>query len=259
MKSSTERVTRIAHISDLHIDVDARHGARASRVVEYLRRRAEYLAGVVITGDLTQDGLDREYEALAEVLDPLSGVLPVFVCPGNHDDRVLIRRMVLNQPGDGPVNQVVRVGELTVLLCDAVVPGTSKGELGAATLEWLAEALRGSRGPTVVAFHQHPLALGVSSLDGSRLADAQALADVLADHPQVVGILCGHVHTAVRTEFAGIPLIMAPSTAYAWKLPLDRADPDHGGTEPLVVLHEFRDDRLFTYFQPCPDYKMEQF
>jgi predicted phosphodiesterase len=83
MKSPPERVTRIAHISDLHIDAAGRHGARASRVVEHL-------AGVVITGDLTQDGLDREYEALAEVLDPLSGVLPVFFCPGNHDDRGLV-------------------------------------------------------------------------------------------------------------------------------------------------------------------------
>lgn len=101
-------MTTIAHLSDLHL-IEDNHGRRSSahrfrlaylslaRPLDAARRRlaaaraldkawnsgADHL---VITGDLTEDGMDVQFEVLAEVLSesrwPASRVTLV---PGNHD------------------------------------------------------------------------------------------------------------------------------------------------------------------------------
>lgn len=101
-------MTRIAHLSDLHL-LEERHAARrgvdalrlaylsfgrstdaarrkrraARALEEALRTDADHL---VLTGDLTEDGVDAQFEVLAEVLAE-SGWAPerVTLVPGNHD------------------------------------------------------------------------------------------------------------------------------------------------------------------------------
>lgn len=99
-------MTRIAHLTDLHL-LEADHHAR----VGHHRRRLAYLTigrandaaerrtralralasarhadHVVVTGDLTEDGLDAQFLVLAEVF-AASGIPPerVTLVPGNHD------------------------------------------------------------------------------------------------------------------------------------------------------------------------------
>ena len=50
-----------------------------------------------------------------------------------------------------------------------------------------------------------------SFLMGERWLDD--LADIVADDPRIVAILCGHAHTAATTTFAGVPVVVAPSTS----------------------------------------------
>lgn len=99
-------MTRIAHLSDLHLleeDHAERRGLLRRRLAyltlgrpnhaEKRRRRAIHALRsargadhVMITGDLTEDGLDRQFQILAEVLAE-SGLPPaqVTLIPGNHD------------------------------------------------------------------------------------------------------------------------------------------------------------------------------
>jgi 3',5'-cyclic-AMP phosphodiesterase len=99
-------MTRIAHLSDLHL-LEAGHTERRGlprRRLAYLSfgrpmdperrrrraalalRRARHADHVVITGDLTEDGVDAQFEVLGEVLAE-SGLDParVTLVPGNHD------------------------------------------------------------------------------------------------------------------------------------------------------------------------------
>lgn len=70
---------RVAHISDLHF------GAASPIAVEALcaslnDKRPDL---IIVTGDLTQEGRQREFQAASEFLNTLDA--PVFVIPGNHD------------------------------------------------------------------------------------------------------------------------------------------------------------------------------
>jgi hypothetical protein len=51
-------------------------------------------------------------------------------------------------------------------------------------------------------------------MDEIKLANPQALAEVLAQHTHVVGLSCGHVHRTVFTRWAGIPACICPSPAH---------------------------------------------
>ena len=74
---------RFAFISDTHI------GSPNGGAEEDLRRtvadinRLEGLSFVVITGDITELGTDRELPLAKRILDSLR--IPYFIIPGNHD------------------------------------------------------------------------------------------------------------------------------------------------------------------------------
>jgi 3',5'-cyclic-AMP phosphodiesterase len=103
-----ERMTILAHLSDLHLlerDHDRRSGLAKRRLLflsagsplradERMQRVAAALqsarrAGadhILITGDLTEDGVAAQFDVLAEVLQR-SGIAPerITLVPGNHD------------------------------------------------------------------------------------------------------------------------------------------------------------------------------
>lgn len=108
MTFSMESMTLIAHLSDLHVIEDGherraradrrrlsvlslgrpldRHGRR-DRLLRGLRAAERACADhVVITGDLTEDGADEQFSALADVLHQ-SPIAPerLTMVPGNHD------------------------------------------------------------------------------------------------------------------------------------------------------------------------------
>ncbi len=145
----------ICQISDLHIKVP---GALSYGVVDaaaYLRRCiAQVLAQkqrpdiVVITGDLVDFGRADEYAHLAELLQPLT--MPVYLLPGNHDDRDTLRASFpghdyLRQMGDF-IQYAVDAGPLRILALDSVISGQSGGELCANRLAWLDDEAVGGTG-----------------------------------------------------------------------------------------------------------------
>ena len=68
---------------------------RAFRAVARLNPRPDV---VLITGDLTECGLDAEYAYLNRLLRKLQP-MPVFVIPGNHDRRDNLRKALKHLPG----------------------------------------------------------------------------------------------------------------------------------------------------------------
>ena len=69
----------IAHISDIHF------GAVDARAAQHLAEQVNILSphGVIVTGDLTQAGRNREFADAAAYLKSFTA--PVLVVPGNHD------------------------------------------------------------------------------------------------------------------------------------------------------------------------------
>ncbi|EPX57882.1 Metallophosphoesterase [Cystobacter fuscus DSM 2262] len=73
----------LAHLSDLHLDLTPESDTTARALVESLL--AESVDHVVVTGDLTHQGSQREYKRFRELFAPLLDAGRLTFIPGNHD------------------------------------------------------------------------------------------------------------------------------------------------------------------------------
>jgi 3',5'-cyclic AMP phosphodiesterase CpdA len=249
----------LAHVSDLHLDGGPRATARAARVTAHLAGLP--VDALLVTGDIADGGRPEEYAQARGLLDRLP--YPVLTCPGNHDVRAAYRDVLLDgsdgEPdadgfdADGPVNRASRVGDHLVAMLDSTIPGQGGGHLADATLAWLDRTLSVAPDvPAVVACHHPPVALHLPYVDAIRQEGADRFAAVLAGHPQVVAVLCGHAHTAAATTFAGRPLRVGPGVASTSTLPWERGGLLDLGQPPGVAFHVVDDDGVTTHYRVVP-------
>lgn len=218
--------TLLAQLSDLHIREPGRLAYGRLDTAPYLRAAVQAIQAlpqrpqaVVITGDLTDFGRAAEYEHLAEILAPLS--VPLYLLPGNHDERAQLRRTFKSHAylGDGEfVQYSVSLGEfgLRLLTLDTVEPGAPHGRLCRKRLQWLADTLDRHRGePVVIAMHHPPFETLIGHMDRIGLLEgAEPLAEILAGHPAVERVVCGHLHRTIYSRVGGAVVSTAPSPAH---------------------------------------------
>lgn len=222
----------LAHLSDLHVRppgvraygvVESNMLAeRALRAVATLRPRPD---AVLISGDLTDCGLVSEYQVLVPMLRRHLRGMKVYLIPGNHDRRGNFRAALGEFPGvrDDPDFVQYAVDDLPVrlVMLDSVVPGAGHGELCAARLAWLdAKLSEMPRRPTMLVMHHPPILCGLALADAINLHAADRLASLLARHPQVERILCGHHHRTITGRLGNVIVCAAPSIAHQSELAL---------------------------------------
>lgn len=248
--------TLLAQISDLHLGANENGvdpAPHLEAVVAAIRSLPNEVDAVLVSGDLTHDGGQAEFQLARELLERLEA--PLHILPGNHDDRALLRAAFdLSGEGGEPVNYAVEVGELRLVVFDSNVPGQDPGRYDPQQLHWLDSALRAQpQRPTLLAMHHPPLATGVREWDGINLEPGQreALAEVVARHPQLRAIVGGHLHRIAASALAGCPVISVPSTYL-------QARPDFG-TEgvsfvpvPGFAIHALLDGELSSQIEPVP-------
>ncbi|HEX6102375.1 MAG TPA: phosphodiesterase [Alphaproteobacteria bacterium] len=251
----------IAQISDTHVcpegerlygRIDTNAGlARAIETVNRLRPRPDL---VLMTGDLAESGEVAQYRMLRRLLSRLE--MPVYVMGGNHDSREGLRAAFSDHgylPDGGEfLHYAADLGPIRLIALDTQVPGADGGALCAERLAWLeSELTRSQERPTLIAMHHPPVPIGVDWLDRSNCANAEGLAAIVARHPQVERILCGHVHRAVQIRFAGTVVATAPSTAYQVALELGHDGEPHLIEEPPgFLLHRWHGGALTSHVVP---------
>ena len=114
----------------------------------------------------------------------------------------------------GPfINYLVEDFPLRLVALDSVVPGRGSGSLCEARLAWLdARLAEDTSRPTVIIMHHPPFETGIGHMDGVRLRNKEALAEVVARYSNVERILCGHVHRPIYVRFAGTIASTAQAT-----------------------------------------------
>lgn len=234
--------TFLVQLTDLHIREPGRLAYGRIDTAPYLRHAVQSVLrlpqqpdAVVITGDLTDFGRAGEYAHLAGLLAPLT--MPVYLMPGNHDDRDQLRRSF---PGhgylgqDGFVQYAVAIGGLQLLTLDTCVPGHSHGTLCGERLAWLAGQLdRFSAQPVVVAMHHPPFRTLIGHMDAIGLLEGGAeLEALIARHPNVERVICGHLHRAIDVRFGGSIASTSPAPAHQVSLDLAPDAPSTWTLEP---------------------------
>ncbi|WP_326836030.1 metallophosphoesterase [Amycolatopsis rhabdoformis] len=173
--------------------------------------------GLLLTGDLANEGKPEAYRRLASALAPAAAELraEVVYAMGNHDERAAFRRELRpDSPGDGPVDSVRWIEGVRVVVLDSSTPARPDGRLEPAQLEWLRDELaspapRGS----LLAVHHPPLPSPVPSAHLLRLQNADDLATALTG-TDVRLIVTGHAHHTGCGSLAGIPVWVGPALAY---------------------------------------------
>ena len=228
----------IVQLSDLHVRPP---GLAAYRVCEttMLTERAMRAVGrfqpdvVLITGDLAASGLPSEYAVLDGMVRRWLPC-PVHVIPGNHDRRAELLAGLPGVPAeDGFIQYAVTAGPVRLVMLDTLVEGAGHGSLDGGRLEWLDATLAADRGtPTLIAMHHPPFECGITHMDRINLRDSASFAAVIARHPHVRRIVCGHHHRPVVAQVAHALVSICPSVAHQGELELSPDAPGAFVLEP---------------------------
>lgn len=250
----------IAQITDLHVGFDPQNAEEYN--LERLRAVLDRLATgpnrpdlLLMTGDLTEAGTPQSYALLKEALAGLP--FPVHAMTGNHDERAALLATFPATPAPGGfVQYAIELAGLRLLALDTLEEGRHGGGFCAARADWLARELRAHpETPTLIALHHPPFASGIDWLDADpRETWTERLGSVLAGQQQVVGLICGHLHRTIQSQWLGIPVRVCASVAPLVALdlnPIDPARPD--GREmiadelPGYALHRWDGQTLVSH------------
>ncbi len=235
--STATAPTLLVQLTDLHIRAPGRLAYRRIDTSRYFRVAVDSVLAlrqkadaVVISGDLTDFGRADEYTSLVAQLAPFEAAgIPVYLMPGNHDDRAALRhafpahRYLVDGGLDPFVQYAVDVGPLRLLALDTCVPMRSAGALDAARLGWLERELAASGDrPVVIAMHHPPFQTLIGHMDRiGLLAGGPELEAIVGRHRNVERVICGHLHRAIDVRFGGTIASTAPGPAHQVCLDLD--------------------------------------
>jgi 3',5'-cyclic AMP phosphodiesterase CpdA len=233
----------IAQISDTHILAPDSDESSAQLRAECLRRavadvNAQRPDVVVFTGDTVQHGQPDEYARLRELLAPLEA--PLYVVPGNRDDNDTLRvafsdKRYLPASGDF-LHYEIDEHDVRLVAIDSTASGERKGRFCSERQARLDRVLSEQPDrPTLLFIHHPPFDVGDHFVGGYREpGEREALEDIVGRHPQIVGLLCGHVHWLVEREWAGTQARIMPSIAVDVRKGIDE---NEAQGRPIYLLH----------------------
>lgn len=223
----------LCQITDTHIRAERKKAygvvdtsTMLERCVRHVLQLPQRPDAVVLTGDLVDWGRVEDYELLKELLKPLLDALPVYLLPGNHDDREALRQSFADhaylRQWESFVQFAIDDHPVRLVALDTVIPNTGSGELCAQRLRWLDETLKAQpERATVVALHHPPFTTGIGHMDRLSLSGSEALARIVSCHPQVERVIAGHLHRPITVRFGGTVASTCPSSAHQVVLDLD--------------------------------------
>jgi len=233
----------VAQISDTHIllpesdrpTADLRADCLRFCVADINRVRPD---AVIFTGDTVQHGQPEEYVRLRELLAPLE--VPLYVVPGNRDDKDAMRAAFsehahLNGP-DEYLHYAIEDYAVRLVGIDSTLTGERKGRFCESRQAWLDRTLGEQPDrPTLLFIHHPPFDVGDHYVGGYRHPEeAAALEAIVGRNPQVLGLLCGHVHWPVERDWAGAQARIIPSIAVDVRKGIDESE---AGGRPVYMLH----------------------
>lgn len=237
-------MTVIAHLSDPHLDGSAERLRRFQATLECVADLPG-LDAVVISGDLADHGEASEYEQFFNALPPS---LPILVIAGNHDLTDPLLDALRDHGFPATLNSTLDVAGVRLIGLDSHIDQHDEGILGAAVLEYARSQLADSKNLAILAMHHPPVPVGHHVMDRFGLRNADDLAELIHTHDNIAGVFTGHVHSALATTYAGVPLIGAPGIASTMRLG-SRTDPiADPNAMPGLAVHTIDGTTISTVF-----------
>jgi Icc protein len=198
----------IVQISDIHCGPLFRQDVLRAAIDEINALAPDV---VLVTGDLTEDGIISEFKIAAQELTKLNTDKIVYVS-GNHDYRstgyLLFRRYF-------PFHQVTELDDAVITVLSSARPDRDDGEVGHRQNLWLERNLAQYEDVVkIVALHHHVIPVPDTGADQITVIDA---GDVLRSLTKsgVDLVLCGHRHRPWRWTLENMLVLHAGSVSCA--------------------------------------------
>ena len=247
----------MAQITDIHLGFDPDNPAefnrkrldQAIKTICDMKPQPDFL---LATGDLVDRGDQESYRRLESALSAVP--FPVYMCLGNHDLRAPFSRQFPDE---------VDTPELRLLFLDTLEEGRHGGAFCEVRARWLADRLAENKDkPTILILHHPPVESGIDWMNTHPDEPwVSRLADTVAGHPNVKGMITGHLHRNISTWWRDISLAICASTAPQVALDLNPIDPDHPdgrnmivADPPSIALHYWNGRQLISHFETAEEH-----
>ena len=248
----------IAQISDTHIarsvpDAEQR-AADLARTIADINALNPAPDAIIHTGDVTHGGRREDCELAAALLRQAHA--PVYVAPGNRDDRENLRRAfspwACRAAQTGFLTYAVDDFPVRLIAVDTVTSDSNKGDFCPERVQRLVDLIDAERTKPIAAFMHHPpfvVGVGPDPLNFVTPEGMARLQRALRHSGRVTAVFCGHVHRSTGGRIGEISAMATPCTATGLRkgdyparmrdqpvYHLHRFDPAHGfGTEARIV------------------------
>ncbi|HEY7771732.1 MAG TPA: 3',5'-cyclic-AMP phosphodiesterase [Marinagarivorans sp.] len=219
-----ERPLRVLQITDSHLGSDSDETLLGINTEQSLRDVLDAITAnhsheppfdlVVSTGDISNDGKRPSYQRFVTIVREYLPGIPLAWLDGNHDDPEGMRVQGVPQP----LSHIVGIGDWRIILLSSRVPFEERGELPESELHRLEKLLAiRPESPTIVMMHHQPVPIGSAWIDQYKVANSDRFFNIIDKHPNVKGVVWGHVHQEFYMRRGELELFATPSTCVQFK------------------------------------------
>ena len=163
---------------------------------------------ILISGDLTNTGDVKSYQALQDILNQIS--IPIYIALGNHDKRSSFNKVFKKINSKKPLFYSQILKGLNLIVLDTSVQGKISGEICDEQFKFLNKNLSQNKNlPSIIMMHHppkfnknSPYWISLDEKSTSKLTSELVNKDILA-------IICGHIHLNQTNFWHGIPVIIS--------------------------------------------------
>lgn len=193
----------IVQLSDLHIGSQFQEDAFDHIVQEVNQLNPDY---IIITGDLTNEGLLTEYTRCKELLSRFK-TKKIISISGNHDYRNTGYLIFKKYFPIDPINELS--DEIVLVTVGTARPDRNEGEVGYRQNLWLERTMKKYKDKVkIVAMHHHLIAIPDTGSDQLTVVDAGDVLRTILD-TKVDLVLCGHKHRPWIWDFDTLKVVNA--------------------------------------------------
>jgi 3',5'-cyclic AMP phosphodiesterase CpdA len=223
-------MAKLIQLSDLHLVSPGKLTSKVldtnailEETINEILSKKDYFGqidGLVVTGDISDDGSMESYLSAYEKLSKLN--VPILVVPGNHDLRDPMRKVfhenVQFSKNSSQFDWVFEIDETLIIGLDTLVEGENFGFLEEKSLDFLSHQLSNNSGSDLVLLiHHPPIKTGIYFMDQIGLTNTSDLSECLKATDRPIKILCGHVHGVYHGLLGIHPVVSAPSICSAFE------------------------------------------
>jgi Icc protein len=212
----------IAQISDTHIAVDTVDAEQRIRDFERTIADIDILDPapdvIVHTGDIVHNGRPDEYARAAAILAKARA--PVFVIPGNKDERTSLRAAFAGDgylaPDSDFVDYTIEDYPVRLIAIDTLNSGSNRGDFCRARANRLIDMIDAETSKPIAVLAHHPpfeVPVGPDPLNFETPEMMARLQQALQHSGRVIAVISGHVHRGTSGQVGRIPATVMPSVA----------------------------------------------